>query len=381
MRRSSADPRRLLGFTLLSLLLLATSLSVWETMTIRSSVPSRATWSAAAQHVMSQLQTGDLVTWYPEWAGEGRLSLHGLPIKLLPHQGSVDFGEANRLWVLGAFGYDGRSIAKGKHLSSRQPLNVLTEEWIQSDESGAVSITLLQVGGEKVTEDLYKDLSDPSKVEIYRTSRNTFRSSTTKARHEHCNLWALNGWHCPSASPRVREKIKQCLERPQSKQLRGRSKQRALYQLDKRRWLPYIDCHLNPTEHISRDWRFIDDTPRRCLSIIPHHGRQVEIRWFISQRDQKRLLSFSFGWEDLSVRHPFRDSQAQAIELEIRHGQQSLFDRSLHPQVEWRREEFELPADDETGPPMPLSIVYRAPNGVRDANMCISLNVRAKRVP
>ena len=32
-----------------------------------------------------------------------------------------------------------------------------------------------------------------------------------------------------------------------------------------RRWLPYADCGLDPTEHVSRDWRVIGEMPRRCV--------------------------------------------------------------------------------------------------------------------
>lgn len=372
--KASPSPKidSLCGYILLSMVVIASLFSIWETTTRRAKVPSRETWDEAVAQIKPLLKKGDLVTWYPEWAGEARLSLHGMPIILLPHHGEVDLGAAQRLWVLGAFGYDGEGLAKGDHLKTLQKLKRVSTEQLKKDDSGAVSISLLQVIGEKMEHDLYEELSEPNKIQVFRSPILHLENK------EICDFWALNGWHCTSASQSLRQKIERCLQRPQSEQLKQRSKQRTLYTLDQRRSLPYIDCHLNPTEHISRDWRMIGDSPRRCISMRPHHRREVELRWYLPQSEMDRSLWLSFGWEDLAVRHPFRASQATPIVLKVKRGTQSLFDQTLDPKLGWNREVFILSADRSAGPPVPLSVIYHAPEGVKDAQFCISLDVRAQ---
>ena len=376
----SADQRRAFGYLLLLSLIAATSWSVWETATRRKSVPTRATWSAATDMVRDRLRPGDKVTWYPEWAGEARLSLHGLPILALPHRGEVDLGSATRLWVLGAFEYDGRKLARGEHLQPIQAMRELSYERVSLKDSGGVTVSSFSIGGEKVEDSLYDDLSDQHKVEVFRSLKRSNRSlqdpMNATSLHERCDLWGLEGWHCASQHRAVRQRIARCLTRPQSEQLRRRTKRRDVYTLDRRRWLPYVDCKLHPTEHVSRDWRVIGETPRRCVSMSPHQGREVEIKWWPKESDQPRMLWFSYGWEDLSVRHPFRDSRAEPIWLSIRQGSEVLIDEEVSPTMGWARIIKSIRAADKEGPPPPIRLSYRAPKGVEDATLCISLDVR-----
>ena len=88
------------------LLILAPLLSGIAIWSQRKEIPSRADWRAAVEQIESKLEPGDRISWYPEWAGEGRLFFHGLPVDTLPYQGPVDLGHAKRLWLIGAFSYD-----------------------------------------------------------------------------------------------------------------------------------------------------------------------------------------------------------------------------------------------------------------------------------
>lgn len=361
------------GYVILIAILLSTGWSLWSTVNRRLSVPTRATWQRAVTHVQAALKPHDRVTWYPEWAGEARLAMHGLPTLILPHQGTVDLAEAKRLWVIGGFGYDGQVLADGTHLQPIQKLKVISHEILTAKHSGAVSITLLDVQGEQVTHSLFDDLDDSNKVSIDRTRTKALKTSTAQP----CNFWALNGWHCTPISSQAREKVRHCLSRPQAKQLKQRKKRRDLYTLDRRRWLPYVDCNLHPTEHISKDWRVIDETPRRCLSIAPHRNQKTYIKWSIDASTQTRQIWFSYGWEDLAVRHPFRSSKAKPIRLTIQKGIKTIFSEDLHPSQGWFLKQFNIAPSNLMGPPAPITLSYTAPHGVEDATFCISLDVRS----
>ena len=359
--------------------------SMWSTYHRRGQVPQRDTWREAAARVKLKWREGDRVTWYPVWAEEARLALHGLEPLQIPLHGEVDLGRASRLWVLGAFGYDGSRLIDDRHLKILQTLKVLSQEHIQRQSSGPVSITLLGVEGHRVVGDLVKDLADQTRVEV---TRRHLASSAPRR----CDLWALEGWHCQPKTQRRRREVQRCLNRPLTQKLRTRSKRRDLYSLDRRRWLPYVDCKLNPTEHVSRDWRVIGEHPRRCVWMAPHRGHEVTLRWTpqpnrnhaedlsdaysMKSSAYQETLWISWGWEDLAIRHPFRSSRAQKIDVKVERGSEVNWAQSLKPRQGWHTHKIQLPQSIIEGPPTPISISVRAPQDVNDAAFCIDLTIR-----
>ena len=111
----------------------STGWSVWSTYHRRAQVPQRQAWHEAASQVKAKWRSGDRITWYPHWAEEARLALHDLEPLQLPQRGEVDLGRASRLWVLGAFGYDGLRLIQDpnlKHLQSLQSNSIFSIEHI-----------------------------------------------------------------------------------------------------------------------------------------------------------------------------------------------------------------------------------------------------------
>ena len=153
----------------------STGWSVWSTYHRRSQVPQRTTWREAAELVKREWREGDRVTWYPAWAEEARLALHGLEPLQLPHQGDVDLGRASRLWVLGAFGHDGTSLIKDPALRLLQTLELVRQEQLRPSDSGPVSISLLQIKSHRVVSDVLRDLEDVNRVEVTRRRLNSSR--------------------------------------------------------------------------------------------------------------------------------------------------------------------------------------------------------------
>ena len=371
--------------TALALTIGLTVWSVWSTYQRRGQVPQRDTWREAATRVQLKWREGDRVTWYPVWAEEARLALHDLEPLQLPHHGEVDLGRASRLWVLGAFGYDGSRLIDDGNLKPLQELKVLSQERIQRPGSGPVSITLLSVENHRVTGDLIKDLADQARVEV---TRKRLASSELDL----CDFWALEGWHCRPQKQGQRREARRCLSRPLTQKLKARSKRRDLYSLDRRRWLPYVDCKLNPTEHVSRDWRVIGEHPRRCVWMAPHRGYEVILRWtpWLNQKHledlpdadpamssaHQKALWISWGWEDLALRHPFRPSRAQKINLRVKRGSEINWAQRLKPHQGWHTHKIPLTQSTAEGPPTPISISVRAPQGVNDATFCVDLTVR-----
>ena len=365
--------KTLRSYLILSLLVISAFGSVYSTLQRRSSVPSRELWQEAVLQIKENLQVGDMVTWYPKWAGEARLVLHDLPILLLPHQGAIDLGSAKRLWVLGAFGYDGQRLASGKHLKPQQRLSIISQETISSDDSGPINLSLLKVHGPLIAQSLYQDLHDPLKVTV---TRKALSLSSTLTKFQKCDLWALEGWHCTPKKTRSRQRVRDCLKKPQEQLLRKRSRRRDIYTLDRRRWLPYVDCKLHPTEHVSKDWRVIEETPRQCIAIQPHRNKEVTIQWLPQQDPFPSELWLKYGWSDLAVRHPFRSSKAKEINLSLEIGSTTLFAQRISPIQGWQETQFSLFQQDMEGPPSPIRFSFSAPKGVEDALFCFTLDMR-----
>lgn len=362
---------------------LLTFMSFVYTLWIRASVPTRAEWGVAIEHIRSHLKEDDRITWYPEWAGEGRLFLHDLPAFYLPFKGEVDLGHARRLWVIGAFGYEGSDLLLGAHLKPLQKLSVISKKQL-----GDLSVHLLRVESGGVLASLYDDLSSKDRVKVYRSAIR----SKDKAVKTPCQFWGLNGWHCvPQSSLKRKERrakerrakeTEKCLSRPLRERLRRRSKRRDLYTLDRRRYLPYVDCGLHPTEHISRDERVIGEEPRQCLWFAPHHRREVELQWTIDaetlNQQEREMLWFEWGWEDLSIRHPFRKSKAQPLHITLELDGQKLWENTLNPTYGWSREMISLTSNlkRETHS---ISVRLRALQNVQDASLCVNMSVRSPR--
>ena len=363
---------------LFALLISCTAWSVWSTVQRRAAVPSRETWSLASHYIKENLIEGDFVTWYPEWAGESRLSLHGLPVIPLAQQGEVDFAQAKRLWVLGAFDRDGVHLQNSSKYQIVQNLGLISKKVFQAQDSGPVSLSLMKIKGPINLHNLYDDLPNPNRVSFSRLHGKPRAKSPAKPMpKQNCDFWALNGWHCTPQSPRLRQRASKCLARPQAEQLKKRSRRRDLYTLDRRRWLPYIDCRLHPTEHLSQDWRVIDESPKRCISAMPHQGHIAQVAWWVPVESNQTELWFKYGWEDLALRHPFRDSKAQAIKVQIQQAGQKIFTATLQPQLGWFTKKFPIsPPTDLVGPPAPYLFTYEATQGIDDANFCFSMSIR-----
>lgn len=367
--------------------------SVYSTLMRRASVPTRAEWDAAADIVRAHWRAGDHVTWYPMWADEARLSLHGLTPLVLPHprgaDREVDLGRARRVWVLGAFGYDGAKLISGADVKPLQPLRLAQSP--HHVAVGDVSISLLEVGGAQVTADLLGDLDEPELVQVTRVRLSSHpsahlsshsssnRGAARHAREERCDLWALDGWHCSPRSGSARRRAQRCLARSSDERLKRRSKRRDLYTLDRRRWLSYVDCGLNPTEHVSRDWRVIGEAPRRCVWLAPHRGYKTSIQWtpHASRSARRDALWVGWGWGDLAARHPFRSSAAQPLKVSVKRGAEIIWSRVIQPQLGWSRAQLSLTPTPLIGPPEPLTISVEPTAGVRDAALCVHLSVRS----
>ena len=350
-------------------LLLIPILSIFALWRQQSQVPSRDDWRGVVEEISDALQPGDRISWYPEWAGEGRLFFHGLPVDPLPYKGPVDLGHGERLWLIGAFGYDFERLQSEHPLAGPHAL-------LERRERGALTLELIEVREPRVIASLRDALAD---VEV---SRTPLRGS---AEQQRCTFWDGRGWHCRlRRSPAA---TNQCLARPLRLKHRRRARGRHLYQLRKRRHLPYVDCGLHPTEHVSQDIRIIGGDPRRCVWLSPHRGHRLQLRWTLpSSTPPGSQLVADYGWTDLSVRPPFsRRSEAKAVRLELSTegtstgtgtgtgAAQSLPPFQWAPELGWRREARPL-APGTRSVTLALSA---ARDDTRDGELCVSLTVRA----
>lgn len=400
----------------------------------RAQVPTLGEWRAAVSTLTPHLQPGDVVSWRPEWADEARVALSELEgrveVRYPPHHGAWELGRARRLWVLSAHGRRGEELVtlsrlKGearaqmmeREVVSRQPLN-LERVW----RVGPVEVSALHVGGSKSVAGLYEDLDQPQRVSVRRRSiKNAHREHITQ---ERCGLWALEGWHCRASRSVLSRALKRslkgslkqpqhtstqallnaCLTRPLEERLKHRSKRRHLYTLDRRRHLPYVDCGLHPTEHVSRDVRVIGGEPRRCVWLSPHEGRALEVTWrpqLNTEVHAPTLLSLSWGWEDLAVDPPFRVSKARPLAFEVSVSSESgsglssglgsellskersalVFNETLSPSPTWRT--LDLPLKRALSAPVAtmtikaVTIKLSAPQGAQDAHLCVDLALKA----
>jgi len=401
-------------YALLSATLLCALWSLYADLQ-RAEQPSLEDWRHVVTTLKPQLRRGDAVSWRPEWSEEGRVALKELEgeVEIIypPHHGAWDLGRFERLWLISALGRSARELEAHSALDSaaaeeqarrdvvpEQALTVLEERSL-----GPLKLGLLRVEGPQVLADLYQELSDPQAVKFVLSGQ---RGSKP------CELWALNGWHCRLKRPQLErslrasastrrlklselsdgEALRRCLERPAHERLKGRSKQRRLYTLDRRRHLPYIDCGLDPELHVSRDYRVIGGEPRRCVWLHPRQGRTLTLRWRVPSRVPSggAELSLRYGWEDLAVDPPFRASRARPIELKLSllsggHAARELIRERLEPQVGWRALSSPLsdalsdaPARTSSAHEMSeLLLELSAPKGDADAQLCVDLSLRS----
>jgi hypothetical protein len=393
----------------------------------RAQVPTLDEWRTAVSTLTPHLQPGDVVSWRPEWADEVRVALSELEkrveVRYPPHHGAWELGRARRLWVLSAHGRRGEELVtlsrlKGearaqmmeREVVSRQPLS-LERVW----RVGPVEVSVLHVGGSKSITGLYEDLDQPQRVSVRR--RRLKNAHQARVAQDGCELWALEGWHCHASRSVLSRVLKRslkgslkqpqhtstqhllnaCLARPLEERLKHRSKRRYLYTLDRRRYLPYVDCGLHPTEHVSRDVRVIGGEPRRCVWLSPHEGRALEVTWrpqlSTELHGAPTLLSLSFGWEDLAVDPPFRVSKARPLDFEISVNSGSglglvskdhsalFFNETLSPSPTWRT--LDLPLKHALSTPAAtttvkaVTIKLSAPQGAQDAHLCVDVTLKA----
>ncbi len=328
-------------------------LALWSTISYRSQVPSRTDWSAAADHVRAQLRDGDGVAWAPYWAGEGRLSLHGLPVFQLPDVGQADLARYDRVWLLSAFGVDGDDVL------DRIPSVV--HEVASSREFGAVTVTELIVRGERVVGDVYGQLES---AEVSLVSKGATRA---------CDFWDGRGWHCRLKSSADRTRA--CLGGSTATKLakhrrfgrRGRSVRKGADKVaggDPR-------CGLDRWLNVSRDVRVIGDFPRRCIWFHPHGGKTLRMTWAAAPPGDVVALEHGFADKVISD-HTRGEPRTQPATLRVYRGERLLGTRTVDPVKGWRS----WRVDDQGEGPLRIEVDTVS---TVDAHLCIDPTIRRAR--
>jgi len=327
-------------------------LALWSTISYRQQVPTRAEWTAAADHVRARLKAGDGVAWAPYWAGEARLSLHGLPFFQLPDVTRADLARYDRVWLLSAFGVDGEDVL--------DPSGAATHAVVSSETFGAVTVSELRVGGERVVGDVYAQLES---AEI---------SLVTKGKSRACDFWDGRGWHCRlRGSP---AKTRACLGASTASKLakhrrfnrrgRPRTKTSQMAGGDPR-------CGLDRWLNVSRDVRVIGDVPRRCVWFHPHGGKTLRMAWTDAPRGA--VVEVGHGFADKVISdHSRATTRTQPATMRLYRGDALLGTRTVDPVKGWRSWRVD---DKGTGA---LRIEVESQSTV-DAHLCIDPTVRAER--
>ncbi|MCA9544991.1 MAG: hypothetical protein KC613_11395, partial [Myxococcales bacterium] len=289
----------------------------------------RADWQAAAQAVKADLRPGDGVTVLPEWAGEARLALHGLPAFLTPEPAQADWAAYDRVWVLGGWGH-GVADVGGEH------------KVLEQKAFGAATLELVQVGGEKVLGDLRAEL-DRARVE----------RQHGQGRIERCDFWDGRGWHCRlRKSP---DATRACL----AQDTRARHAQR------KRD--PH--CGLDPWLNVSRDFRVIGDQPRDCVWLHPIQGGEVRVAWPAPAGE----VVLRYGFTDQVIdAHDRADTRTRPATLTLKRGEAVLGTHTVEPQRGWHEWRVASPQAGD------LVLSASTPSQI-DAHLCVALSVRGPR--
>ncbi|MCB9548135.1 MAG: hypothetical protein H6706_20150 [Myxococcales bacterium] len=309
----------------------------------RARVPTRADWQAATAAVRAELAPGDGVTWLPEWAGEGRLYFHELPVFRVD-AAAPDLARYDRVWVLGAFGRDAADLGDG--------LNIL-----KSQSFGRVSLELVQVAGPGVVADLRAELDRA------RVTRVDGRGAETA-----CDFWEGRGWVCDlRKSP---EATRACLASSTAQRF-------ARMRSDPTCGLPaWFD---GPGRYgvgrgpqpVARDVRVIGGAPRRCVWFNPPAGRQIQrITWDAAPGER---LVVDHGFTDHAIdEHGWDAARTKPATLRVRRGDAELATWTVEPTLGWKRQEIPLSG---TGP---LVLEVSGESDV-DAHLCIDATVRSPR--
>jgi hypothetical protein len=303
------------------------------TVNYRMAVPERSHWKAATDHVRTQLQAGDGVAWAPYWASEGRLYFEGLPGFHLPQVNDADLSRFGRVWLLGAFGRNADDLPSGHTLVERTVF-------------GGVTLDLVQVGGERVRTDLYRQLQE---AVVTRTAASS---------ELNCDFWDGRGWHCIGRKdPRT---IEACL---------GESTRQRL-QRHRRRRQPH--CGLDPWLNVSRDVRVIGSAPRRCVWVHPVVGKQVKIR--LPKADFGNELVLKHGFTDKVITDNYRDSpRTRPVSVQVKRGEVVIGQRTIEPVSGWREWRIETESGQAE-----LEVLFETEVHL-DAHLCIDLTTRGER--
>ena len=370
-------------------------MSFVSTLYRSAQVPSRAEWQDAVQWIEKQWQAGDQVTWYPSWVSEGKIYLHNLSVIHPVYQGDFDLGHAKRLWVLSSMGEDASDWLAGHGVKSIHVLQKV--KLIKKKQLDSVEISLWHVEQGQSYASLYQQWDNAQQVQVKRT-RHTRRGSQST---QNCALWALGGWHCLARKQQT--KVDRCIQRPLQQKLQLKSRRRDLYTLDHRRFLPYVDCGLDARRHVTRDARVIDQEARHCIAMTPMLKDDILIHWRPilnrsnsvsntsvqaqskqskpSGKKQEKVdrmeIWLAYGWEDLTVNHPFRESRTKSAQLQVAIADKT-WDFQAKPIVQWQRQVLHpthqaLTHIEQQGIQLKVSTQHK---GDRDSVLCVQLSVR-----
>jgi hypothetical protein len=319
-----------LWFLVPIVVLVSAAVATWQ----RDRVPTRAEWQAAADTVRARLAPGDGVTWAPYTQGEGRTAFAGLPMFHTRDLGTADLARYDRVWVLGALGYDAARLPAQHTL-------------LEHTAAGNVSVDLVRVGGPKVVGDLYAHLEDA----LY--TRHSPDGATKL-----CGFWSGRGWHCELRDPP--ETTRNCLG-----QAVGR-------RLDQKARDP--ECGLNPWLHVSRDVRLIGDTPRHCIWMHPMAEGAVRLTW--NDAPGGDALSIDFGFSDPMVADNYaKQLRVKPATLRVLRAGIELQSIPVPAEKGWHHFETSLPSG-----PAPLAFELTT-TATADAHFCFDPTVRMNTRP
>jgi hypothetical protein len=364
-----------IGFVSISLVLVISGIGVYQ----KSLIPTQEEWQMAIAEIKKDLQKSDGITWFPEWAGEGRVFLRDLHTQAfyLPYKDKVDLGKYKRVWLMRTFGKTWDDFADHFEFSVKPTLE-------KTVEFGDLALDLLKINEPQIIADLYQSL-DQVKVQTFKPEQISLKANQSASMQalqalQSCSFWDGQAWHCD-----LRKSIaqtEQCLKAPLSQKLAKRSRDPSAYYLDGRRNLPLIDCGLNPLEYVARDIRVINSDPRVCVWLPPHQNRDLLLIWqpkidisALQAQTQVQML-LQYGWEELVVDHPFREKiHLDPVALSVLMGD-SLFEDKLMPNLHWQDQViFKIDPTKLHSQPS-VEILVKAQKQNKDAKFCMNLSLR-----
>lgn len=322
---------RINAWILLPLLVVVSALvGVWQ----RGRVPARADWQAAVARVRAGWSPGDGATWAPYTQGEGRTAFGDLKMLHVRDLGTADLARFDRVWLLGALGYDADDLA---------PEHTLVER----HREGGVTVDLVRVGGPKVVGDLYAQLEQA--IHTRHDARGGVQT---------CDFWSGRGWHCTLRDPP--EKTRACLGQSVARRLEQRAKD--------------PECGLDPWLHASRDVRLIGDTPRHCVWLHPMADAAVRLTW--NEAPGGDALVVDFGFSDPMVADNYaKQLRVKPAKLRVLRAGAELAVVDVPATKGWHRQSIDLPAG---AAPLAFELTTTA---TADAHFCFDPTVRVKTRP